>query len=301
MIICDLCGNKMKLKYHSNNKEGKKLKYISQYALYDDIYLCKCGLVKQKEIIDISSFNNLLTTEKYLDKSIGILAINEKKYQFIELLKIVNSHIDIQNKNILDVGSNTGIFMEFVKNKYKINKIVGIEPSLEASDYCIRNGLEIKNSIIEETFLTENYFDLVTMWDVIEHLSNPISDLHKIYGWMKPGGKLFISTHNINSLFSIITGKYYPMLMYQHLYHWNPNSISKALNNAGFKVESKCIYIQKCWTVEYLYHLLKELWPNSYITKFIHKYLKFLFMNKFMAKIKIIFPINDFFVIVAVK
>jgi predicted rRNA methylase YqxC with S4 and FtsJ domains len=87
-----------------------------------------------------------LTTEKYLDKSIGILAINEKKYQFIELLKIVNSHIDIQNKNILDVGSNTGIFMEFVKNKYKINKIVGIEPSLEASDYCIRNGLEIKNS-----------------------------------------------------------------------------------------------------------------------------------------------------------
>ncbi len=296
---CDLCKKIiMKLKF-KGSATSVNFKNFAQYAVYGDIYRCRsCGLVKQQTNINIERINDLLKNEKYLNESIGQLALTEKHYQFNELTKILLKFTDIKNSNILDIGANTGIFLDLIKKNAK--KVQGIEPSYEAYLFCKKKGLNVKNGVIKDVLLTPNSFDIATMWDVIEHLSSPIEDLKIINRWLKPNGLIFISTHNIESNFAKLTGKHYPMLMYQHLYHFTPETMKKILENSGFRV--KGIYpFKKSWSLGYLHALLLELWPRSLMANLAHWLSGKLIKFKCIARIQVKVPINDFFVIAAEK
>ena len=296
---CDLCKkNIMKLKF-KGSASTLNFKNFAQYAVYGDIYCCKsCGLVKQKTNLNTKRINELLKNEKYLNESIGQLALTEKHYQFNELTKILLKFTNIKNSSVLDIGANTGIFLDLIKDTAK--SVKGIEPSYEAYLFCKKKGLNVKNGVIKDISLPTNTIEIATMWDVIEHLSSPIEDLKIINRWLKPKGLIFISTHNIESNFAKITGKSYPMLMYQHLYHFTPKTMSKILEKSGFRV--KGIYpFKKSWSLGYLHALLKELWPSSFLSNTAHWLLGKLIQFKWISRIQVKVPINDFFVIVAEK
>ncbi len=106
----------------------------------------------------------------------------------------------LRNKsgNLLDIGAGLGYFVQFALT-YPGWDAVGYEISPPAVEYA-RNALGLKERMflgaVEESDFPAGYFDLITLWDVIEHIPNPDILLSYVFRLLKPGGSLFLATPN---------------------------------------------------------------------------------------------------------
>jgi 2-polyprenyl-3-methyl-5-hydroxy-6-metoxy-1,4-benzoquinol methylase len=279
------------------NIENRVIDRFSQYAFFGDIYRCEqCGLVQQKPEHDINQIAELLKEEKYLDEEIGKLNSEEKGDEFRRHLRYIQRFCSINNAAVLDIGANTGVFLneclQFTHN------LIGIEPSEEACAACQEKGLNVHCTVLAGAPVAEGSCDIVTMWDVVEHLFNPKHDLQAVLNKIKPGGKLFISTHDIDGFFARFTGKRYPMLMYQHFFHFSPKTLKAMLENCGFEVVG-CKHFCKSWSVKYLYLLLYKLWPQSKLIKMILAITGRIVNMRVIKSTRITIPIPNFFIMTA--
>lgn len=99
---------------------------------------------------------------------------------------------------ILDVGCGLGFFVKTVTEKCPGWKAIGYEISKKAVDYARKvNGLQtVYSGMVQESGLPENSIDIITLWDVIEHIPYPHSLLEYLWKILKPGGILFLQTPN---------------------------------------------------------------------------------------------------------
>lgn len=119
-------------------------------------------------------------------------AINEQRLDWIDRLQGVTS--------ILDTGSGRGHFMAHAASRgYRVQ---GIEISPIAALYSEKTyGLKpYVLNLDHSTWHIEDTFDLITMWHVLEHLSDPITVLKKLGNCLKPHGRLIVEVPNINSI-----------------------------------------------------------------------------------------------------
>ena len=135
---------------------------------------------------------------------------------------------------LLEIGPGKGWFLSIAKR-------VGwntwaMEINLDAIENLKRKG--IKNIIIsgsEISDLGHESFDVVRMWDVIEHLESPRALLEKIFNNLRVGGLLRLSTTNFNSLSRIVNG---PEWVYlngaDHIVLFDPITMEKLLKLVGF-------------------------------------------------------------------
>jgi 2-polyprenyl-3-methyl-5-hydroxy-6-metoxy-1,4-benzoquinol methylase len=125
------------------------------------------------------------------------------KISFEQKLKIITRKIE--SGNLLDIGCAYGTFLETASRQYNC---FGLEISTYAAHtaremYCAKT---IISNIEQSSFLC-GHFDVVTMWDVVEHLRYPISALEEVHRLLKPGGYCFISTDDIDSWLVKLFGK----------------------------------------------------------------------------------------------
>jgi len=118
--------------------------------------------------------------------------------------KILNilKNLKLLKGKILDFGCGTGDFMEIVKNKFSMVEIWGYDISKYAIKLAKDKKLKVfenLNQLIEQS----EKFDLILMLDVIEHLENIHSILEIIYNLLKKEGKVFLTTPNKNSKYSL--------------------------------------------------------------------------------------------------
>ncbi len=118
---------------------------------------------------------------------------------------------------ILDVGCFHGGFLESLPDEWQK---FGIEPSRAARGTAEKKGVTIiGNSIDEPLDDWQSQFDVACLFDVFEHLENPVEALDKIVGLVKPGGSLIVSTLDFDS--------WLPQLMgVDHWYHQLPQHIT---------------------------------------------------------------------------
>lgn len=260
-IECNICNSKgYKILYKSNYDTELVERQFSQYSVYCDIVKCnKCGLIYESPREKIDIINRRLVTELY---PIKVVAIQERSRFFEIYIKNIKKNIPLSGK-LLDIGCNIGDFM-YLMQKERL-EVYGIEPSFYAAQRAEKIfGLKIINDVVDDAInnFSDEFFDIVTMWDVIEHLSDPRNTLYKINKKLKKGGYLCITTHNINSLFAKISRAGYPHLMYQHFYHFSDKTLKTILNMAGFEI-SKIEIFNKRWSIGYLIMLLKEFFPKN--------------------------------------
>jgi SAM-dependent methyltransferase len=79
-------------------------------------------------------------------------------------------------------------------------------------------------------------FDVVTMWDVIEHLDDPAGELDTAFNLLKPGGYLAVHTMDIDSLAARLLGERWPWLMDMHIHYFSQDTLAQMLRAAGFEV-----------------------------------------------------------------
>jgi len=250
-IKCNICGsNDYKILYRSNIGSSNPsvedyTSTVNKYSVFNNIVKCKkCGLVYMNpRDVEVNALYKDVVDNAYLE------TWQERAETFNEHLKIIAKYKSCGK--LLDIGCYAGIFLDEAQKKGY--KVTGIEPSVWASDYARKKtGATIINAgCNEKLFFPAKEFDLVTLWDVVEHLDNPSLCLSNIYNYLKRDGIVVITTHDIGSIFAKLMGKRYPWLMRFHFYHFTPTTLSALL--AKNKLEVICTkYYSKKFTLDYI-------------------------------------------------
>ncbi len=135
----------------------------------------------------------------------------------------------------LDIGTGDGAFLaELLKAGFE--GVTGVEPSsapIQAADPAVR-GLIRHSPFRPEDFAAEQ-FRLVTCFQTMEHVFDPLQlcrDAHRI---TKPGGAFFIVCHNRRAMLARVLGRRSPIYDVEHLQLFSPRSVRVLLERAGFR------------------------------------------------------------------
>jgi 2-polyprenyl-3-methyl-5-hydroxy-6-metoxy-1,4-benzoquinol methylase len=145
--------------------------------------------------------------------------------RFERELRIFRAHCP--KGSVLDVGCSSGGFLYQLKKRYSDDyQILGTDVSQAPLDHAAKMGVPIlKGEFLAQTI--EEKFDAVTFWAVMEHLSDPMSFLKKAACVLKPGGRCFILTPNMNSLAVKLLGAKYRYIFSEHLNYFTAETIKK--------------------------------------------------------------------------
>jgi len=104
--------------------------------------------------------------------------------------------IDVEN--LIDVGAGYGLFIEEWRQLNPLTKIVAVEPSSSLAEECRSKGFDVVEEIVENVKGYNDSANLVTCFEVLEHVHEPLDFLKDLKELAKPGGYVFISTLGID-------------------------------------------------------------------------------------------------------
>jgi len=137
---------------------------------------------------------------------------------------------------ILDIGCATGQFLNYMaKHGWKTT---GIEPDEQTRKRAISEfRLEVFSEEKLNVFPKES-FDVITMWHVLEHVSDLNGRIAQIKNLLKPGGTFIVAVPNANAMDAKIYGTYWAAYdLPRHLYHFTEKDMKLLMNKYAFNIE----------------------------------------------------------------
>lgn len=222
-INCNFCKSSLLEKVYEpiNSKRGSK------------VYLCeKCGLMQtfhetkeKNRIVSIScdaDWGNIRHGKKSrLQPNVSFI---QKKINFITI------------RNCLDIGSNRGDFVKWLRKNYPHIKITAVEPDISLIDYEIK-ALEIIPEKFESINLNKKY-DFIYCSHTLEHVNCLPAFLEKCYESLNENGYLFIDVPNTETI-AYDKNIVEEFFIDKHNFHFIPETLVHIFNLSGFKIISK--------------------------------------------------------------
>lgn len=240
-INCPLCKSKnfkiikkAKYKNYDINTINKIYSSSSEIKLIDQLVKCEsCQFIylnpRIKSSIVLNSYSNS-KDEKFISQN------DERINTFKNCLKKICKYYDLKNKKILDIGSAGGAFLKACMD-LNLNA-QGIEPNKWLVNYAKRNyKCKIINGTLKNIISRKKY-DVVSYWDVFEHLTDLKKEINLIKKTLKKTGLLIINIPDYDSLPRKLMKSKWPFFLNVHLYYFNENSLKKILGNK-FKIIHK--------------------------------------------------------------
>jgi len=143
----------------------------------------------------------------------------------------------VKGGRLLDLGCALGFFMKVAHMSGW--DVTGLDICPYACSYVKeRFGFYVICSELKDDSFSEGIFDIVTMWDYIEHVPDPLNELKIAYKILRPNGLLAVTTPNVKSWIAKITGKRWLGFKCpkEHIFYFSPKSITMMLEKAGFTV-----------------------------------------------------------------
>lgn len=218
----------------------------------------------------------------------GVIVKNLRNY-LKEILKYQ------KDGKLLDVGCAMGFFMEEAER-------AGFQSyGVDVSSYAIAEakkkfGKRALLASLSEVNFPPGLFSVVTLFDVIEHLQDPLGDLKKIKKILRDDGLLVIETGDAGSLWARIMGaKWIFYAPPQHLFYFNKITIKRLLKQAGFEVLA--VRRKGKWlSLRYVLQLARTS-GGSKLANFIYKMVK----NCFLGRLPLYIKLWDNMVVLAKK
>jgi len=218
MNACRLCSsNDLEARYRINDVTVERCR--------------SCGFVQVKDRPNQEDLLELYSPT-YFDhgKYSDTFALNKENDRRLALMQRQRLP---RGARVLDAGCATGDFLSHAKHDYDMW-------GLDISEFAVREAQQknpeiasqIRSGLVENQDYQEGFFDAIVMWDVLEHLWDPIESCRKLLWTLKPGGCLFISTPNVGSLAARLMGRYWAfMTVPEHLGFCNRSTMALLLRN----------------------------------------------------------------------
>jgi SAM-dependent methyltransferase len=213
-----------------------------------DLYRCrKCSLIFNVNCKSLSYDRDYFISEYQGQYGKTYLEDFDNIYRLsgFRLEKILNFFkAGRYNLSVLDIGSAAGFFLKAAKDK-GIKRLKGIEISNFASDYCRKNfNIDVIESPFERAEINER-FDIITSWFFIEHLSDPLSAMKRIYEMLNDGGVFALAVPSFfGPMFYFDRDEWIRTHPKDHRIDMSPKGAKRILNDIGFKKVkvSRCGY-----------------------------------------------------------
>ncbi len=297
-VKCNLCGSDdYKIIYKSTfkSKDFSKKKidsfaYASNDSARGNIVKCrKCGLVYMTpRDKDISSLYKDVDDQYYFSSRDDRIETFERDLRELEEVKEVGKRA---SKRIMDIGCSYGFFLD-IAEKYGW-RAYGCELSKNQFEFASKNRKNVFNCELKECPVRNNYFDVITLYDVIEHVQNPSSTLKDCNDSLKKGGILVVCTPNVASLVARAMGRHWLQYARMHIYYFTPKTLDNMLRNNGFRI----VAVKKHPRILRLGNAIK--WTSKY--PFVYSLLSKLSDNKVLKDIKLSWYIGDSMTVYAEK
>ncbi|MBK5284872.1 MAG: methyltransferase domain-containing protein, partial [Bacteroidia bacterium] len=214
---CLLCG--------SENLSDLK-KYSKHYLIQCD----NCGFVFSRKKPSLRELHGLYDTYP-IHQTISPITL--KRYDvlldYFELFR--------QTNNLIDVGSGDGYFLEHAKQRGW--NVFGTEFS-EAKVATNRDkGITMHMGVLDVQNYSPGFFDVIVSIEVLEHINSPLEEISKFQYLLRPGGIVYVTTPNFNSISKLLLRKNWNIVFYpEHLSYYTKKTLRLLFLKSGFYAAS---------------------------------------------------------------
>lgn len=215
----------MNIKDHSVSRENFELKYDSEYDLFQTHPIPE-------------NLEQYYQSEDYISHTDSKRSLFEKIYQLVkqhtlsQKQQLILSYAKRKGK-LLDIGAGTGDFLAFAKAKNW--EVMGIEPSEKAKELARKKGVPFVEDSQE---LSDNSFDVITMWHVLEHVRDLDKQLSELKRICKPGGYVIIAVPNFKSYDAKFYKEFWAAYdVPRHIWHFSKTAITKLFAEKEMKLQ----------------------------------------------------------------
>ena len=141
-----------------------------------------------------------------------------------------------QRGALLEIGCAYGFFLDEARGQF--DRVVGVDVSASAVESARKRfGVEAHAGAFLDMPFEDASFDVVCLWDTIEHLSRPDLFMEKARWLLRPSGRLFLTTGDISSLNARLRGPNWRQIHPpSHLHYFSKDSIARLLERAGLRI-----------------------------------------------------------------
>ncbi len=197
---------------------------------YEKHYLVKSQPLGFVFCSRIPTESELMDHYKKYDRGLEVSEITLNRYR--ELLNQFKRYK--KSGNILDVGCGMGHFLEVAREMGW--NVYGTEFTQEAIDVCKEKGIRIFQGPLKKEWFEDIEFDVITSFEVIEHINNPTEDMEIISSILRSKGAFYCTTPNFNSIERRLLKSRYNIIQYpEHLCYYTKKTLSHLM--AKFDLE----------------------------------------------------------------
>lgn len=210
---CGICG-------------GTKLEPQASFPLVHLVRCRKCDFHFSERRPSAEELNKLYSSYLRVD---AISPITIKRYhEILDGLEVFR-----QTNNLIDVGCGNGYFLQTAKKRGW--NVFGVEATKEAVTKCEEKGIQMHLGELETGSFPGVTFDVVASFEVLEHMSDPKSEVEKFFSILRAGGAVYATTPNFNSLSRHLLKSRWNVVTYpEHLSYFSRRSIKRLFASFGF-------------------------------------------------------------------
>lgn len=265
------------------------------------IYRCpSCGLGMTDLKEDYGEFLNQFYTEGYYtgDPHYGAYVHyrNDKPNTMRNMKKILKKiQMQKSNSTLLDVGCAYGFFIDLaLANGFDAY-------GFDASSYAIREaktlvGDRAKLGTVQSVTYGKRSFDVISLLDVFEHLSDPVKDLRKLRSVLKDDGIIVIATGDSDSFMARLLKRRWTFYVPpQHLFFYNRSTLTRFLTSVGL-APIAWHRVGKWLSLAYVFHLARTT-GESKLAQSLYPFIR----KTRLGTLPLYLPVKDNMVVIAKK
>jgi SAM-dependent methyltransferase len=256
--VCAICGdedNATELWAATFDPTAFNARVFSARRLPDRVHYrmarCNtCGLVRSDPVADQALLADLYKTSTF-EYGGEVAAIQATYARALGWLEARSQRCDA----LLEIGCGNGFFLEHALHR-GWHEVRGVEPSADAvaKAPAAVQGM-IAQDVMRPGLFTHESFDAVCLFQVLDHISDPIELLEECLRVLRPGGFILALNHNVSAWSARLLGERSPIVDIEHTYLYSPTTMRTLFSKVGF-AEARVHTVRNTYSLAYLAQLV---------------------------------------------